>query len=98
LKIKINNKEYTIKPTYGRFEQIFDSYDFNELENLSAKEQNAMILDSYWLFLKRRWYGFKPFFTRKNFSNNVTMYELRDLSEMLPKLLTGEDRNLKNSD
>ena len=97
MKITVNNKDYEINPSYGDFEKLYAKYDMNDLEKQSWQEQNQMILDAYWSFLKRRWFGFKPFITLKRFKFKVSMPELVNLSLELPKLLTGEDKQLGNS-
>jgi len=97
LKIKLNDNEYTIKPTYGKFKKIFKMYDFSKVEEMTMQEANEMFLRCFWTLIERRWFGLKPFIFYWNFQNNVTMYDLRDMAEIIPKLLSGEDRNLGNS-
>jgi hypothetical protein len=96
--LKINGKEYKLKPTYGKFQKLFDKYDFSNMEGVSMKEANDIFCDCYWALLKRRWYGLKPFITKGNFLNNIPMAVLGDMAKNFSSLLTGEDRNLKNSD
>lgn len=96
--LKLQAGEYEIKPSYGRFLKVFNKYEFSELDRMTLAEIQKLTLFSYWKFMKRRWYGLKPFIFRRYFADNVMMDELSEMTERLPKLLSGEDRNLKNSD
>ena len=97
MKITVKGKEFEINASYGDFEALYSKYDFNELETQTWKEQNGMVIDAFWAFLKRRWYGLKPFVTKKRFKYALDMPELTEISLLLPKLLTGGDKNLGNS-
>lgn len=97
-KLKIGDKEYNLKVTYGKFQELFERYDFSKMEDLTIREANDLFCDCYWHLLERRWYGLKPFITKKNFFNNIPMDTLKDMATNFSSLLTGEDRNLKNSD
>lgn len=87
--IEIGGKEYEVTANYGHFRKLIKKHDIFAMESWTMGEYDQYVFDAIWMFLRRRWYGLKPFAFKWRLMNEITIPELRNLRAKVNTLLLG---------
>ncbi len=98
--LKIGGNEYEIQVTIGRFRKLQKKYptttkdDKKVIVDKKGNEADNYEYSMYviWLYLKRRWYGLKPFVFRRFMVNSITFKEYSDADKIIAKEYKLEDK------
>jgi len=63
-----------------------------EISKRFERYVHILMANTIWHFLKRRWFGFKPFLFKWRLKNNITPQEFRDGYRNLVEAIRMEDR------
>lgn len=96
--LKFIEKEKKLKDKiYKRIKKAHPQIEDDDLRKeieLQMGIPNTILM--MWSYLKKRWYGLKPFIIKKRMINKVLPYELAKNLKILDQLMSMEDREGKN--
>ena len=87
MKIKINNKEYELNVTLGLYRKLQAKHP--DTDNIQPLDYT---LDAIWIYIKRRWYGLKPFVFKSRMAKAISFDEFSKADFLIAKEYHLEDR------
>jgi len=90
-KLKIGGKEYDYDVTLGKYLELNKKHP--DADNLAPMEYT---LDAIWAYLVPKWYGLKPFITKKRMIKAISFKEFKTADTAIATNYNLEDREGEN--